>query len=115
MPPLSVLRPRGCPANIYFEYRPDTTTSAGYKPYTTVEPTDFAIPDEYMVAKHRTKEAVKVSMDKAKAFVHEDVSVLAVSNKQVSIRNANWEVNVTRRRLWKVMADSKIKYYLDVR
>lgn len=56
---------------------------------------------------------IKLSPTKQKSVVVEDVSVTILTGSKVSVRGAAWEVTATRRTLYKPLAGSKTRNYLD--
>lgn len=88
----------------------------GFKSTTEVKPLNFAWPAEYqkhLVTDRWKQQAIGVATDKCTSFVHEDMRVVAMSNKHVSVYAAGWLLNFTRRLLFKPLPDSKTSNYLD--
>jgi hypothetical protein len=88
-----------------------------HKPWATVEPIGFDIPEayaKYTYPPRRQAKAIKLATDQASEFVHEGLTLHAPNNHRVTVEAAGWLVNVTRRRLFKPLPDSKTNAFLDV-
>jgi len=57
---------------------------------------------------------IKVSATKQTTFAFEGINITAVSGSRVVVRAADWEVDLTRRGLYKPLPESKTRHYLDV-
>jgi len=57
---------------------------------------------------------IKVSATKLTTFAMEGINITAVSGSRVIVRAADWEIDLTRRGLYKPQPDSKTRHYLDV-
>jgi hypothetical protein len=57
---------------------------------------------------------IKVSATKLTTYAIEGINITAVSGSRVLVRAADWEVDLTRRGLYKPQPESKTRHYLDV-
>jgi hypothetical protein len=56
----------------------------------------------------------KLSATKQKTFALEGINITAVSGTRVVVQSAHWQVDLTRRGLYKPQPESKTRHYLDV-
>jgi hypothetical protein len=88
-----------------------------FRPYAEVRSTDFEVGrgyKEHIFSPSKGVYAVKVASNKARTYVHEDVSIEVLTDKKVVVKAAGWMTQLTRRRLYKPQPGSKVRDYLDV-
>jgi len=57
---------------------------------------------------------LKLSPQKVRSFTKGGINITAISGSKVVVRAAGWEVDITRRGLYKPMKESKTRHFLDM-